>query len=116
MRRSERRGIAAMTALGAAAILAGLAVICLSVTSWHNSAQTHEREALQATWNARAGREHYLATGQLTADLGVDSRDPTQRCRATRQQDGTLVFEGISGKTRRQLICAGGDPARVSEP
>jgi hypothetical protein len=105
-----------MTALGVSAVLAVLAVLCLSLVSWRNAAQAREREAVKAAWNARSGREHYLASGQLTADLSLDPHDSTQRCLATRQPDGALVFEGISGKTHRKLICEAGDPSRVREP
>ena len=98
-----------------ATLLVLLGVVCLSLVAWHNQARTHEHQALQARWNARAGREHYLATGQLPDDLRLAPRDSAQRCRATREADGTLVFEGQSGKARCLLLCLKGDPARLAE-
>lgn len=104
-----------MTALGVAGVLAVLAVVCLSLVGGRNRAQIHARQAMQATWNARAGREHYLATGQLPAELALDPQDAGQRCRLTRDADGTLLFEGRCGTVSRRLWCKGGDPARVYE-
>jgi hypothetical protein len=104
-----------MTALGVAGVLAVLAVVCLSLVAWRNRAQAHERQSLQATFNARAGREHYLATGQLPPELALDPQDAGQRCRLTRESNGTLLFEGRSGTVSRRLWCKGGDPSRVYE-
>lgn len=108
-----------MTALGVAAVLALLAVVLLSLMAWRNHAQAHEQQALQASWNARAGRENYLATGQLPPVNGQGLRElefgAAGRCRVTQEANGTLTFEGLSGSVSRKLVCVEGDPSRLTE-
>lgn len=109
-----------MTALGVAAVLAMLGVVCLSLMAFQNRAQAHEQQAIQAVWCARAGRETYLATGQLPPANAQGIREWTlgagQRCRVTQDAaPGTLVFEGLCGPVNRKLTCVAGDPSRLTE-
>lgn len=98
-----------------AAVLSLLAVVCLTLVGWRTSARAREQRAIQALWNARAGREHYLATGRITPELALDVADPRQVCRTRVGADGTLTFEGLSHGVSRQLLCLQGDPSRVTE-
>jgi len=106
--------VAAVSALGVAAVLAVLCVVGLSLAAWKSRASARERHVVQATWNSRSGLEHYLHTGEL-AERSLDPHDATQRCKASRQANGNLVFEGSSGSVCRTLVLVGGDPSRLTE-
>lgn len=105
-----------MTAVGVASLLVTLGVLCLSLVAARSRAQSHEQRALQATWNARAGLEHFLQQGAVPeGNLALDPEDPQQSCSVIRSPNGDLVFVGLSHGVRRQLTCLGGDPARLTE-
>lgn len=109
-----------MTALAVGVLLSIFAAAFLShLAADYHTHRTRQR-AIQALWNARAGLEHYRATGQLppvdrdTREREVPLEGAGERCRVHLDPaDGDIRFEGVSGGIHRSLILVGGDPERL---
>lgn len=109
-----------MTALAVGVLLSIFAAAFLShlVVDYH--AHQVRQRAIQAVWNARAGLEHYRATGKLppvdaeTREREIPLEGEGERCRVHLDpEDGDIRFEGISGEIHKSLILVGGDPERL---
>ncbi|MEW6280516.1 MAG: hypothetical protein AB1758_17970 [Candidatus Eremiobacterota bacterium] len=117
-----RRGIALVTALMVAALLAVLVggVLLLFLPDYY--AHRRQQQAIQALWNARAGMERWLALGTLPEpDLATGQRvwsvrpgSSTERC-VVFWRGRDLCFEGSSGTVRRRLVLLNRHPDRVKE-